>query len=164
MSRRAPRRLRADEITLRRARPEDVPALAAMIERADLPPMFIEEFLGCFVVAERVGEIVGCGGVETYGECAVIRSVVVEPEAQGLGLGRRLAEALMEKARAAGATDLYLFTADAWAFWQRLGFVDVTFEEWREEPRECWQYVVVSQNRELEMFAGIHTMWRKAAE
>lgn len=152
----------AAEITLRQARPNDVAALAAMIDGASLPPMFIEEFLDGFVVAERAGRIVGCGGVEMYGECAVIRSVVVEPEAQGHGLGRRVAEALMEQARAAGATDLYLFTADAWAFWKRRGFVDVPFEAWREEPRECWQYVVVSQNRELEMFANIHTMWRKA--
>jgi amino-acid N-acetyltransferase len=148
------------DVVLRAARPDDIPALAEMIEQANLPPMFIEEFLDGFIVGERAGEIVSCGGLEMYGTSAVIRSVVVSPTARGTGLGGRIARGLLDRARAAGATDAYLFTMDAWEFWKHLGFVDVAFEEWREEPRECWQYVVVSQNRELEMFAPVHTMWR----
>ncbi len=131
-----------------------------MTERADLPPMFIDEFLDGFIVAERAGEIVSCGGLELYGSSAVIRSVVVAPDARGTGLGGRIASVLVDKARQAGATDAYLFTMDAWEFWKHLGFVDVAFEEWREEPRECWQYVFMSQNRDSEMFATAHTMWR----
>jgi N-acetylglutamate synthase-like GNAT family acetyltransferase len=131
-----------------------------MIEQANLPPMFIDEFLDGFLVGEREGEILGCGGQEMYGTSAVIRSVVVSPQAQGTGLGGRIARLLLERAREAGASDAYLFTMDAWEFWKHLGFADVALEEWREEPRECWQYVVISQNREMEMFASVHSMWR----
>jgi N-acetylglutamate synthase-like GNAT family acetyltransferase len=136
--------------------------MTEMIAAAELPPIFIEEFLDGFIAAERDGALLACGGVEMYGDCAVIRSVVVDPGARGLGLGGQLAERLMAQACKSGATDLYLFTADAWEFWKRYGFVDVTFEEWREPARACWQYQFLSQNRE--MVSGIHTMWRAAAD
>ena len=93
------------DVVLRAARPDDIPALAAMIEQANLPPMFIEEFLGGFLVGERGGRIVSCGGLEMYGTSAVIRSVVVSPEARGTGLGGRIARVLVDRAREAGATD-----------------------------------------------------------
>lgn len=150
-------------IVLRPSRPGDMPAMAALLEQADLPPMFIEEFLDGFLTAERGGEIIGCGGVELYGESAVVRSVVVAQTTQGMGLGRRIAEVLLERARHAGAGEAYLFTMDAWAFWAHLGFEDVALEAWNEAARECWQYVVVSQNRDLEMFAPVHAMRRLLA-
>jgi amino-acid N-acetyltransferase len=134
--------------------------MTELISAANLPAIFIEEFLDGFVAAEREGELVGCGGVETYGDCAVIRSVAVDGAARGLGIGRRIAEMLMEHARAAGATDLYLFTADARPFWQRFGFADVTYEEWKAPARACWQYQFLSQNRE--MIPEVHGMWRRA--
>ena len=147
-------------VRFRAATAADVQRLAELIASADLPPAFIEEFLEGFVAAERDGVIVACGGVEMYERCAVIRSVVVDAAARGLGLGRRIAEMLMRNARVAGATDLYLFTVDAVEFWKRAGFADVTFEEWKEPARACWQYQFLSQNPEI--VPGIHTMWRSA--
>jgi N-acetylglutamate synthase-like GNAT family acetyltransferase len=132
-----------------------------LISSAELPAAFVDEFLDEFVVAELGGTVIGCGGVEMYETCAIIRSVVVEPTAQGAGIGREIAQRLMDAARAAGATDLYLFTAQAHPFWLLLGFVDVTFEEWKAPARANWQYQFLSQNRE--MVPDIHTMWRRAA-
>lgn len=147
-------------ITFRPARATDVPRMVELIAGAHLPPLFVEEFLDGFIAGERDGEIIACGGVEMYGDCAVIRSVVVDEEGRGLGLGGRLAEMLMAHARDGGATDLYLFTADALPFWQRYGFVEVALEDWRDAPRACWQYQFISQNRNL--MPDVHTMWRKA--
>lgn len=147
-------------VTFRAAGATDVPRMVELIAGAHLPPLFVEEFLEGFIAAERGGEIVACGGVEMYGDCAVIRSVVVDEAGRGLGLGGRLAEMLMAHARDAGATDLYLFTADALPFWQHYGFVEVALEDWRDAPRACWQYQFISQNRNL--MPDVHTMWRKA--
>lgn len=148
----------ASEVTFRPATPADVPRLTELIAGADLPPIFIEEFLDGFIAAERASAVIACGGVEVYGDCAVIRSVVVDAGARGLGLGGELAGRLMALARSAGATDLYLFTGDARPFWKHYGFVDVTFEQWKEPARASWQYQFLSQNRE--MVGEIHTMWR----
>ena len=148
------------EITIRAARPDDVPRIADVIAAADLPPLLIEEHLDGFVVGEQSGEIVACGGIEFYGDCAVIRSVVCDERIRGQGAGSRIARALLEHGRTAGATDLYLFTGDALPFWERHGFVEVTLDDWKEPPRACWQYQFVSQADELR--AQIHTMWRRA--
>ena len=152
------------DITFRQARTDDIPRMVELISAAELPAAFIAEFLDDFVVAERDGgrdaRVIACGGVEMYETCAVIRSVVVDPAAQGAGIGLEIARRLMDAARAAGATDLYLFTAQAHPFWLRLDFVDVTFEEWKEPARANWQYQFLSQNREI--VPDIHTMWRRA--
>jgi N-acetylglutamate synthase-like GNAT family acetyltransferase len=147
-------------VTFRPARAADVPRMVDLIAGANLPPAFVEEYLDGFIAAERDGEIIACGGVEMYEDSAVIRSVVVDEAARGLGLGRRLADLLMAHARDAGAMDLYLFTADALPFWQQRGFVEVTVDEWRDAPRACWQYQFISQNRGL--MADVHTMRRRA--
>jgi len=148
-------------VTFRGAAAADVPRMTELIAAAALPAVFITEFLDGFVVAERGGEVIACGGVEHYGACAVIRSVVVDPSARGLGVGVEIAGMLMDRARAAAAQDIYLFTAEAQDFWSRLGFVDVTFEEWKEPARACWQYQFLSPNRE--MLPDVHPMWRSAA-
>jgi N-acetylglutamate synthase-like GNAT family acetyltransferase len=150
--------LAPDKIFYRRAVPQDVPRIVELIVGADLPPMFIEEFLGGFCVADYGGEMLGCGGNEIYGDCAVIRSIVVDGRVRGAGIGRRISELLIEDSKLAGASDLYLFTADAHAFWLHLGFVDVPFEEWREEPRACWQYRFLDTHRGL---FEVHTMWKR---
>jgi N-acetylglutamate synthase-like GNAT family acetyltransferase len=91
----------------------------------------------------------------------VIRSVVVDPAARGQGIGVTIAERLIAAARIAGATDLYLFTEQAHPFWLRLGFADVTFEDWKAPARANWQYQFLSQNRTL--VPDLHTMWRRLA-
>jgi amino-acid N-acetyltransferase len=145
------------ETAFRPAALADVPRMAALIGEAHLPPIFIEEFIDGFLAADVGGQVAACGGVEIYDGCAVIRSVVVDPAARGRGLGGRLAEQLIALARARSASDVYLFTQDARAFWKRYGFTDVALDAWKEPARACWQYQFISQNPE--MAAEIHTMW-----
>lgn len=151
-----------DVITLRRARAADVPRMIELIAGAELPPLFVSEYVDSFVVAERANAVLACGAVEVFGQCGVIRSVVVDPSLRGSGVGKRLWQRLEADARAAGVTDLYLFTADAHDFWRRLGFSDIGFEDWRPEPRMNWQYQFLSQNRDLFEGQPLFTMWRAA--
>lgn len=147
--------------TYRRGRSSDTPYFARLIVAGELPPLFIEEFVEGFVAVEHGGELVGCGGLEIYGDCGVIRSVVVDERARGQRIAQRIAALLMEDAREAKLNDAYLFTMDAYTFWRRLGFVDAPLDTWKEAPRSCWQYVFVEAHPEA---AGeIHSMWRPVA-
>lgn len=149
---------RGDACVYRRGRLTDMPRLAELIIHGELPPMFIEEFVEGFVAAEYEGAIIGCGGLEVYGDSGVIRSVVVEAHARGIHIGERMAELLIDDASAAGVTALYLFTMHARAFWQRLGFHDAPLDAWQDPPRVSWQYQFISQHPEA---AGeVHSMWR----
>lgn len=64
-----------------------------------------------FVVAERNGEIIGCGALHLYGlHLAEIRSIAVHPMAKGLGAGRLLVKALLQEAERHNVTCVCLFT------------------------------------------------------
>ena len=144
----------------RRGRAGDVPALAQLIAAGELPPLFIEEFVEGFVVVEHEGEIVGCGGLEVYDDASgVIRSVVVDERVRGMRIGEKVARLLTEDALAAGIEDLYLFTMHAHPFWQRLGYVDVSLDAWKQAPRVCWQYQFLS--RYPEASRDVFVMWRR---
>ena len=137
--------VRAEACVYRRGTPEDIPALASLIVAGELPPLFLEPFIDGFLVIEHEGAAVGAGGVEFYGQDAVIRSVVVDPAARGIGLGLEIARLLEDDALTSGARDIYLFTLHAWPFWLKLGYVDLPLSEWPEPVRENWQYQFVAQ-------------------
>ena len=150
--------LEASRVTLRRADEADVPAIAQLIASAHLPPLFIEEFIEGFVVADHDADMIGCGGVEVYEDTCFLRSIVVHPKAQGLGLGRRMSDLLIEAASACGVRDVYLFTQDAWPFWLKLRFTDIPVEAWRKPAQQTWQYRFVAPR--LDVLRGVHSMWR----
>lgn len=114
---------------IRSARPEDVPILHALVDRYArrgwLLPRSIEEIattLPDWVVAEAAGRIVGCGSlVWMTPVLAEIRSLAVDEAYQGNGVGGAIVQALVERARAAGARTVFALTR-AVPFFQRLGF------------------------------------------
>jgi N-acetylglutamate synthase-like GNAT family acetyltransferase len=146
--------------TFRRGQPGDEPRFAELIIAGELPPLFITEWVEGFVAVEHGGEIIGCGGLEIYGDCGVLRSIVMDERARNMRLGERMAKLLMDDARAAGLTDLYLFTMHAAPFWRRLGYVELTLDQWKAPVRASWQYEFISQHPEA---AGdVLRMWRPA--
>jgi amino-acid N-acetyltransferase len=91
---------------IRQARIADVPAMAGLVDRfaqrGEILPRKIEDIYQTvreWVVAEREGQLLGCGSlVILWADMAEIRSLVVVPEAQGMGIGRGLVAALMAHA------------------------------------------------------------------
>jgi amino-acid N-acetyltransferase len=129
----------------RRGTHGDVASLIPLIASGELPPIFLEPFVDGFLIVEHNGRPIGCGGVEFYGPDAVIRSVVVDPAARGLGLGLDIARLLEDDAWKSDAKDVYLFTMHAHDFWKRIGYRDLPLDEWPQMVRENWQYQFVSQ-------------------
>jgi N-acetylglutamate synthase-like GNAT family acetyltransferase len=64
----------------------------------------------------------GCVGLEIYGSSALLRSMAIDPEHQGRGLGTALTEAIIEDARKKGISTLFLLTETAEDFFKRFGF------------------------------------------
>jgi amino-acid N-acetyltransferase len=75
-----------------------------------------------FEARTKTGAAIGWGGLETYGEDAILRSVAVNSVLRGLGTGRVLVEALVEEARKMGLKRLWLLTQSAEGFFAKLGF------------------------------------------
>ncbi len=68
---------------------------------------------GAFFAVRVDGRAVGCGGICRFDEAhAELKRMVVAPDARGLGLGRKLLDALEKEARRLGYTAVVLETGD----------------------------------------------------
>ena len=112
--------------TIRPATETDSPAIAALVRSAKLPVDGIEH--ARFTVADHAGRIVGCAGLEVYGGSGLLRSVAVDPEWRGRGVGDALVRAVLDGAAQDKVDPVVLLTDTAPAWFPRFGF-EVTTRE-----------------------------------
>ena len=110
---------------IRVAAPGDYAGVVRLLEAAGLPTAGLQPSLPDFLVAEESGRIVGAIGLEVYGDCALLRSAVVDPGRRGAGLGVGLVESLLGRAETRGVHEIYLLTTTAEHFFSRFGFVTI---------------------------------------
>ena len=114
----------------RRARTSDVPAILRLIthysEQGLLLARTDEEIrrnIVHFLVQTDYHRVVGCLSLEKYGtDLAEIRSVAVDPETRGCGIGANLIAFALEEARESGIARVFAVT-HAPQFFERQGFV-----------------------------------------
>ena len=103
----------------------DLPAVRRLLETQHLPLDGIDEHVSTMVVAKKGSEVVGAAAVELYADGALLRSVVVDPTAQGQGLGHRLSDAALSIAKDRGTRTAFLLTTTAEKFFPKLGFEQI---------------------------------------
>ena len=82
----------------------------------------VQEFL---VAAEPGGRVVGCGALHVMWEdLAEVRTLAVDPAVKGEGVGHRLLEQLLERARALGVRRVFCLTFEV-EFFGRHGFREI---------------------------------------
>lgn len=82
----------------------------------------LEELAENLFIAEIDGEIVGCAALEIYSwKLAEVRSLAVSPQVQGLGIGRRLVAACVERARQNNILEVMAITSSE-EFFKACGF------------------------------------------
>jgi len=102
-------------------------------ELAGLPGDYAEP-RGCLLIAAVDGAVAGCCALRAldasdYANACEMKRLYVRPAYRGLGLGRRLAEAILDQGRQAGFECVLLDTLDdmeaARALYDDLGFEDI---------------------------------------
>lgn len=82
-----------------------------------------ESKLSEFLALENEHGLIGCVGLEVFGEDAVLRSLAVATEGRGIGYGWMLADTVINMARFRGVKRLYLVTEKASDFFaEKHGF------------------------------------------
>ncbi len=98
---------------------------------------------GALLIARGDGRVAGCVGVRGIGDqqCEMKR-LFVRPEFRGLGLGRRLAEQIIEEAVSIGykhmKLDTFGFLEEAVQLYRTLGFREI--EAYYDNPLDGVQY------------------------
>jgi N-acetylglutamate synthase-like GNAT family acetyltransferase len=116
-------------LMIRKAAETDISQLAEFIlpfvnDRKLLPRTLTElrDLLDSFFVAEYEGRIVGCAALEIYSwKLAEVRSLAVAPDMQGLGIGQKLVQACIDRARAENILEVMAITS-ADTFFMNCGF------------------------------------------
>jgi phosphinothricin acetyltransferase len=117
------------EVLVRPAHPADWDGVAALLSSASLPLEGAREHFDDFVVASRGETIVGCAGLERYGEVALLRSVAVANDERGRGTGTRLVDRCLADAGASGVSMIVLLTTTAESYFFRAGFESIARDD-----------------------------------
>ncbi|HUR06715.1 MAG TPA: amino-acid N-acetyltransferase [Nonomuraea sp.] len=121
------------EIVVRRARTPDVRTIRRLVDTyagagsrlLEKATVTLYEDVQEFWIAERGGQVVGCGALHVLWEdLAEVRTVAVDPEFRGLGIGHRIVSSLIMTARELGLRRVFCLTFEV-DFFARHGFSPV---------------------------------------
>ena len=111
------------EFEIRRARSSDLATAQTWLAAAGLPSEDLTAtHMDAFLIALTQGKPVGMIGLESFSHIGLLRSLIVDEQHRGNGLGAYLVSALEAKATADGLSELWLLTIDADQFFTRHGY------------------------------------------
>ena len=129
-------------ITIRSARPADIPAVQGLINGFAADGLMLSrtltelyENLRDFYVCEQAGEVLGCVALHViWSDLAEVKSLAVAPQLHGKGVGSDLVQAALEEARRLEIPRVFALTFRA-HFFERLGFHCI---EKHDLPQKIW--------------------------
>jgi len=85
-------------------------------------------------------ELVGSGGLEFYGDKALLRSLAVSQTMRSQSLGKQIVEDLTQQVKAKGIKEIYLLTLTAYYFFLKFGFSEVPRDAVPEEIKSSTEF------------------------
>lgn len=142
-------------MTFKEINPEDFEKVVDLLAESELDISDLKQpCIRLFQIVEN-GQIAGVGGLEIYGDQALLRSVAVRKEFQGQGIGKKLVRQVEEVAIQSGIKSLYLLTTTASVFFQSLGYIPINRDDFAEPLKNTAQFAglcpasAVCMNKEL---------------
>jgi N-acetylglutamate synthase-like GNAT family acetyltransferase len=108
--------------TSRVASAEDIARISALLEASELPTSDLADSRPEFVVVEDGSTLLGVGGLERFGDVALLRSLAVTQARRGSGIGGDLVRELERLARERGVREIILLTQTAEPFFASRGY------------------------------------------
>jgi amino-acid N-acetyltransferase len=116
---------------VRRARTSDVPAIKRLVDTyagkilLEKNLVTLYEAVQEFWVAERDGEVIGCGALHVlWSDLGEVRTVAVDPKVRGHGIGHTIVLRLLDVARELQLQRLFVLTFET-EFFGRHGFTEI---------------------------------------
>jgi amino-acid N-acetyltransferase len=110
-------------VKLKKVSKTDLPLVEELLKSKGLPYEDIPSKLDVLFLGCMDEKVVGVGGVETYGNYGLLRSLVIKESFRGKGYGRALCGKLIKYAQLRGVREIYLLTTTAENFFtKKIGF------------------------------------------
>ena len=138
----------------------DLAAIVELLGRSGLDADGLEQHLDTTLVARRHGQLVASAGLELYGRQALLRSVVVAPQLQGTGLGRRMTDQVLALAQTRGIAQVYLLTETARDFFARFGFCLIERADVPDEVQLSQEFSMACAQNAVVMGASLNDVLR----
>lgn len=120
--------MNCENIIITEASLDDLRDILDLLSQVQLPHDGVAETIDAFLVArDESSRLVATIGLERHGHTALLRSAAVAPEYQGCGIGSRMTEKLLERAKNNGVERVVLLTSTASKFFaQRFRFCETS--------------------------------------
>jgi amino-acid N-acetyltransferase len=114
----------------------------SILEQNELPTSDIDETKTLFALSDG-HSVIGTGGLEFFGDCALLRSLSVKKDWQGKGLGRFITGKLEQVCRERGIKNIYLLTTTAEDFFNKEGYLVMDRADAPLSIKNCSQFTTV---------------------
>jgi amino-acid N-acetyltransferase len=84
--------------------------------------------------------LVGSGGLEFYGDKALLRSLAVSQAMRSQSLGKQIVDELIQQVKETGKNEIYLLTTTAYFFFLKFGFIEVQRVDVPEEVKASTEF------------------------
>lgn len=118
----------------------DLAEVLSLLEHSRLPKAGVAENIQNFILALEQEKLVGCAGLEIYGDAGLLRSVAIAPQYQRQGLGLRLTQGILDLAEHHHLTSVSLLTETAKDYFPRFGFVEVSRQALPESLKDSAEF------------------------
>src|SRR6478736_3462306 len=111
----------------------------ALLRENDLPVRDLDETKTLFACLSN-GDVIGTGGLESFRDYALLRSISIKKDLQKTGLGKFIVCELEKMARQNGVNCLYLLTTTAAGFFTKQGYETIGRETVPVEIRNTTEF------------------------
>jgi amino-acid N-acetyltransferase len=147
------------QVVIRNARTSDVAAIRTLLDAYAAERILLSkatvtlyEDVQEFYVAELDGVVVGCGALHVLWEdLAEVRTLAVDKEFRGRGIGDRLLATLLDQARQVGVDRVFCLTFEV-EFFTRHGFTEI---DGAPVSHEVYEQLLESYDEGVAEFLGL---------
>jgi amino-acid N-acetyltransferase len=111
-----------------------------LLENCELPTRDLNPNTSIFMGAFYDEDLVGCIGLEKIGDSGLLRSLAVDQNYRGEGIGFELTKAVLTESIKKSYSEVYLLTTDAEKFFIKAGFYKIIKENSPKAVKETKQY------------------------
>jgi amino-acid N-acetyltransferase len=138
-----------NDLVIEEAKSSDHAAVVVLLQDVDLPPDGIELNMDNFLIIRHPEAVagpeflIGSVGLEIYKDSALLRSLAVRPDFQGMGLGTKLVDSMIDFAKEKGINRLFLLTDTAEKYFEKKGFVVVPRDKVPDDMKQSIEFTTL---------------------